>query len=389
MNLNQLNKIKTPDSWINDTLDFKSGKKPSVHKRITPIIAACLVTLTLTTGVCAMVLPSFSQWIYAQFGKDVEITKLVGYQMTENGFFIKDGVINYFDGQELVSLQSKSINGQKVYNNKTFDFNFDYVIKNGKIYTQNMSDNIISVTSFDNNTAIIWLDMGTLWNSYFIDLNSGKLKPIVDEDGYSVNQGKLKLATDVQVSENQKYLLYRSNRFTSKTDGNKGEWFVQEVATGKEILIKKASTELFSNEIGFIDETNIAICYNDELCPMIYDCKTNEYTIFDIVKGSEFGNSLIYYVGYKDGIYTFKDIHTERTYKLNSKSDNNAVVVTRELICLLSPEGNIDLYLIDQNKTISFKSNTLCDVKEINDIKILQDSTYALATTDEIYIVTK
>ncbi len=388
MDLKQLNDIKTPTNWIDETLDLKAPKKNLAKTRPAVIIMiSCLIIAMLTIGVSAMTLPTFFEWLSAQFEENIKITKFIGYEVTPNGFFIKDGDVNYFDGNKLTKLSEKRISGTKIYNDERYSFSFDYVIQDGEIYTKNQSKNIVKITSFDENNAIIWLDLGTLWNSYFINLETGDLTPIVEEEDDFAKGGKLKLAIDVEVSENQKYLLYRSNRYTSKTDGNKGEWFLREVATGAETRLEKVPAELFSDEIGFIGESSLAIAYNENLCPMVFNCETNEYKVFDRVEGSEFGNSFIYQIGYEEGAYIFKDIYTDKTYELQSDRCDNIVVATREMICLMSPQGEANLYLINQDKAISFQNDMLSGIIEINDARMIRGDVYLSVAPNETYVI--
>lgn len=65
-------------------------------------------------------------------------------------------------------------------------------------------------------------------------------------------EGYVKLATDVHVSPDGTYLLYRSNRdclTTEKGEYNidtKGDWYVQNVLTGKEEFLENAPSYLHS-----------------------------------------------------------------------------------------------------------------------------------------------
>lgn len=387
MDFKNLDKIRTPYDWKNDILKTDINKRrPMIRSKLAVIISLYTV-LTAFTITAVAAAPDFYEWLTEQLGNDVQIIEFNGYEITESGFFQKENSIYYLDDDKLVEIPEKTLLGSKNYNGKIYDFTFKYFLENDKIHISSKSENIIEVTAFNNDYAIIWLDLGKLWNSYFINLKTGVLKPIVDENRFSVSDGKLKLATDVKVSDNRNYLLYRSNRDASKTDMSKGEWFVQNIKTGVEFKLEEASEKLFSNEIGFIDDTHIFISFGETFRSMIFDCETNSYTDLGNIEGSEFGNSLIYYTNYENGNYIFYDLYADKIYKIKQSDTNRSVIVTREFICLLSSNGSADIYLIPQNKTISFKSDRLSGGMSVNDVKAIDEDTYLFITTETIYAI--
>lgn len=91
---------------------------------------------------------------------------------------------------------------------------------------------------------------------------------------------------------------------------------------------------------------------------------------------------------FNNGNYYFEDLYKGKTYKIPSEDLNNTVIVTREFIYLLSSDGNADIFFIEENETIHFKTEFLTDYTEINDIKLISENTYAFITDDNVYIAT-
>ena len=216
---------------------------------------------------------------------------------------------------------------------------------------------------------------------------TGETESVADIDGYESAKDLLKLAIEVKASQNQKYLLYRSNRDTLNKEGSKGEWYVQNVKTKAETKLKRAPEYLSVDEIDFIDGSRIVIAYDENSNPLIYDCDKNEYTDLGQMPGSDFGTTLIYSTEYTDGSYIFKDLLVDKIYSIKEENKDNAVIVTRKFISLLSPEGNANVYLIDDDKHIEFDCEALADLSGLSDVKVIDEKTYVFVSYDKAYIV--
>ena len=332
-------------------------------------------------------LPGIYEWLSAQFGQGVSVTELSGYEITDDGFFVKDGGASIIDQGALTALDTKSVKGQVSYGKTVYDYSFDYALHGDKIHVLNNSENVIKVTSFDSELAIVWLDMGNLWNSYYVNLITGETESVADIDGYESAKDLLKLAIEVKASQNQKYLLYRSNRDTLNKEGSKGEWYIQNVKTKAETKLKRAPEYLSVDEIDFIDGSRIVIAYDENSNPLIYDCDKNEYTDLGQMPGSDFGTTLIYSTEYTDESYIFKDLLVDKIYSIKEENKDNAVIVTRKFISLLSPEGNANVYLIDEDKHIEFDCEALADLSGLSDVKVIDEKTYVFVSYDKAYIV--
>lgn len=362
IDFSQLNTIQTPKSWIADIANNKAKKRKTLTRsKFTVMLSSFIIASLFTVSAAATVIPSFYSWLTAQFGKNASITEVTGYKVTENGFFTKNGEAFALEGTELKKINTKTVKGLKGDN----EYFIEYAIHGNKIHVQNHSGNVIDVTAYNDEFAIIQFENG----SYFAELSTGALTEVLNEGVF-----------DLQVSEGGKYLLYHK-----RTE----EWFVKNIETKEEVWLQKAPEYLFSNEIGFIDGKRIVIGYNEQERPMIYDCETKEYTDLGTMPGSDFGTTLIYSTGYKNGCYTFKDLLTKQEYKIPSDDTNNVIIVTRKVICLLSPAGNAIIYLVDQDKTVTFKQETLKKPAEITDVKVIDKNKYLFITTDLAYIVSK
>lgn len=387
MDFKKINEIHTPENWVSDALNCTEKEtKRCFRPRIASIITACAVMVVISISAVAA-LPGIYEWLSAQFGQGVSVTELSGYEITDDGFFVKDGGASIIDQGALTALDTKSVKGQVSYGKTVYDYSFDYALHGDKIHVLNNSENVIKVTSFDSELAIVWLDMGNLWNSYYVNLITGETESVADIDGYESAKDLLKLAIDVKASQNQKYLLYRSNRDTLNKEGSKGEWYVQNVKTKSETKLKRAPEYLSVDEIDFIDGSRIVIAYDENSNPLIYDCDKNEYTDLGQMPGSDFGTTLIYSTEYTDGSYIFKDLLVDKTYSIKEENKDNAVIVTREFISLLSPEGNANVYLIDDDKHIEFDCEALADLSGLSDVKVIDERTYVFVSYDKAYIV--
>lgn len=362
IDLSQLNTIQTPKSWITDIANNKAKKRKTLTRsKFTVMLSGFIIASLFTVSAAAAVIPNFYSWLTAQFGKSASITELSGYKVTEDGFFIKNGETYVLKGTELKKINTKTVKGLKGES----EYFIEYTIHGNKIHVQSHSGNVIDVTAYNEKLAIVQFENG----SYFAELSTGALTEVLNEG-----------VSDLQVSEGGKYLLYHK-----RTE----EWFVKNIETKEEVWLQKAPEYLFSNEIGFIDDKRIVIGYNEQERPMIYDCETKEYTDLGTMPGSDFGTTLIYSTGYENGCYTFKDLLKKQEYEIPSQDTNNVVIVTREAICLLSPARNAVIYLIDEDKTVTFKSEALENPTEITDVKVIDKNKYLFITTDLAYIVSK
>lgn len=448
MDWKKVDEIYTPEGWIEDVLQkteqLKQRKKAEVQKssdqsyrkrryrwRLSTA-AGIVLCMFLSVSAIAAVSQDFRAWVFQQlFGTDetgtsvregqAKITKVSlpeGYDMLEDGFLIahydteKETVYRAEKGK-MIECEKKHMESSIQMNGKTYNFSFDYAQDGWRIHGYHYEGAAVNIRGYKNqeNKAIIWLMTDHLWESYYLDLDTGVLSPVVDESELpklmeSVRavskEAVIKYAMEVEVSPEGTYLLYQSNRDCLPIDfsdeyestADEDEWFLKNNITGEEIKLEHVSGVLHTNEIGFLDDTHISVAMsNDEETitaaksgiyhieeggPGVYDCETGEWTWMkpDSELGTTYYNSLIYAIeGEKDAYY---DMWTKERYSLSTDDEWEQLYscVDRNMICLVGEDNTCKVYLIPQKKLLDFGAKTFSDVDSISNVCCLRENVY-------------
>ena len=457
MDIKKLNEIHAPEEWIEEVystvqdmekrnISGKISGKNRYNTRRVAVAAGFVICCIATFSVAAVASSDFRMWLRGQFALEDTATGQAGEDAAginenhetqagkneepkitrislpgdtdcidevENGFLMMNGetedekIYAVSDG-ELKLCDLKHIQGNIEFHGKSYGYSFDYALQGRRIRAQNFEGAAMFVSGQmpEDNTAIVWFEMENLWNSYYLNLDTGEVVSVVDDgqiealtakkypwtevsmDGdEEVNiprEGFVKYAVDVQMSPEGTYLLYASNRDNLPTDDSQEydpdqkEWFVKNRKTGEEKKLEGVSGYLHQNEIGFIDDTHIAIAYMlDDGAPAVYDCETNHLEVYAPVDGSNYGNSLIYEMGADEQGIVFYDLWTNENYKIALNEEEwdeyEYFVVDRNLIFF---GGSSKAFLVKEKKLLDWSSEGFSDVDYITEMVNLEDDRY-------------
>lgn len=444
-----IDEIHTPEAWIKDVLQktkqIEQGKAAGVEKKVGqnhrekgyqwPLGAVAGVALCIVVSVsaAAAVSQDFRGWVIEQlFGTDetgedaenaqVSITKVTlpeGYNLLEDGFLIanydseEEEIVYRAEQGELIKCEKKHMESSIDVDGETYHFSFDYAQDEWRIHGYNYEGSVVNVRGYKNteNKAIIWLMMGRLWESYYLDLSTGALTPVVNESKLpelmasvtaASDEAIIAYAVEIEVSPEGTYLLYQSNRDWLPTDSSEEyestadeyEWFLRNNITGEEIKLEEAPGMLHTNEIGFLDDTHISIAssdkeevteiepgvyYIDEGDPGVYNCETGEWTWMEPGPelDSTYNNSLIYAVSEGEG-EVYYDMWTKETYDLSTDDEWDYMYsyVGRDIICLTAEDNTCRVYLVSQRKLLDLGAKTFSDVDSISTVYYLRENVY-------------
>lgn len=453
MDWKQIDEIHTPETWIENVLEqtehleklseqektAEAQKNPGKNhrrkdcQRVLGTAAGIVLCIVVSLSAAAAVSQDFREWVLQQLfnagetGADVgeeqvKVTRVSlpeGYDMLEDGFLIacygteKETVYRAENGK-LIKCEKKHMESSIEVDGKTYDFSFDYAQDEWRIHGYHYDGAVVKVSGYKNqeNKAIIWLKTGRLSESYYLELDTGVLSPVVDESELpelmeavmaASDEATIIYAMEVEVSPEGTYLLYQSNRDWLPTDpsdeyeptADEDEWFLRNNITGEEIKLEKVPGVLHTNEIGFLDDTHISIAssndeevitelepgvyYIEEGGPGVYDCETGQWTWME--PGPELGttyyDSLIYDVEGK-GEVAYYDMWTKEKYVLSTDNEweHTYSYVGRDTICLVAEDNTCRVYLVPQKKLLDFGAKTFSDVDFISKVFCLKENMY-------------
>lgn len=355
--LNDLNKITTPDEWINSTNEFvkvHSGNTNTKTKRIflprLAIITIMIVCIAGTIGVAATNWESFGNWFQQKLGMqntgthnkeksgtpDCSVTKLSmpkGTDILENGF-----VISYSDTKKEKVYTLKDSKFQELNNRQHFKKSIKH---NGRIYP---------------------IEFDYYQNDYYIYITNSTWK------GFK----------SFQISPDRRYILFNAYRKFGNYDSEL-DWFVQDLQSGKEFSIPNIDGYLHTNEIFFTKTSKVFIRRgsDDKPYPGILDCKTGKLTWYKLKSDD-----------YADGNYSgeiFMKINNNKVKMFNGSINAyydiplgnrkvNNIFSDGYLVCLFSNDYTLNsLYLLNSKQWIDIPSQPFSDMKYLENCYTLRE----------------
>ncbi|MFR0910411.1 hypothetical protein [Eubacterium sp.] len=355
--LNELNKITTPDEWINSTNEFvkvHSGNTNTKTKRIflprLAIITIMIVCIAGTIGVAATNWESFGDWFQQKLGMqntgthnkeksgtpDCSVTKLSlpkGTDILENGF-----VIAYSDTKK-----------EKVY-----------TLKNSKF--QELNNRQHFKKSIKHNGRIYPVEFDSYQNDYYIYITNSTWK------GFK----------SVQISPNHRYILFNAYREFGNYD-SKLEWFVQDLQSGKEFSIPNIDGYLHTNEIFFTKTSKVFIRRGSDAKPYpgILDCENGKLTWYELKSDDytdgNYAGEIFMKLNHNKVTMFNGSINKYYDFPLGNRKVNN-IFSDGYLVCLFSNDYTLNsLYLLNSKQWIDLPSQPFSDMEYLENCYTLKE----------------
>lgn len=351
--LNELNKITTPDEWINSTNEFvkvHSGNTKRIFMPRLAIITVIIICFAGTIGVAATNWESFGNWFHQKLimqntgthnkeksgTPNCSVTKLSlpnGTDILENGF-----VIAYSDTKK-----------EKVY-----------TLKNSKF--QELNNRQHFKKSIKHNGRIYPVEFDYYQNNYYTYITNSTWK------GFK----------SVQISPDHKYILFNAYREFGNYDSEL-EWFVQDLQNGKEFSIPNIDGYLHTNEIFFTKNSKVFIRRGSDAKPYpgILDCENGKLTWYklksdDYADGNYSGD--IFMKIDHDKVKMFNgSINAYYDIALGNRKVNN-IFSDGYLVCLFSNDYTLNsLYLLDSKQWIDIPSQPFSDMEYLENCYTLKE----------------
>lgn len=351
--LNELNKITTPDEWINSTNEFvkvHSGNTKRIFMPRLAIITVIIICFAGTIGVAATNWESFGNWFQQKLGMqntgthnkeksgtpNCLVTKLSlpeGTDILENGF-----VITYSDTKK-----------EKVY-----------TLKNSKFQEFNNRQHFKK--SIKHNGRIYPIEFDYYQNDYYIYITNSTWK------GFK----------SVQISPNHRYILFNAYREFENYD-SKLEWFVQDLQSGKEFSIPNIDGYLHTNEIFFTKTSKVFIRRGSDAKPYpgILDCENGKLTRYELKSDDytdgNYAGEIFMKLNHNKVTMFNGSINKYYDFPLGNRKVNN-IFSDGYLVCLFSNDYTLNsLYLLNSKQWIDLPSQPFSDMEYLENCYTLKE----------------
>lgn len=351
--LNELNKITTPDEWINSTNEFvkvHSGNTKRIFMPRLAIITVIIICFAGTIGVAATNWESFGNWFQQKLGMqntgthnkeksgtpNCLVTKLSlpeGTDILENGF-----VITYSDTKK-----------EKVY-----------TLKNSKFQEFNNRQHFKK--SIKHNGRIYPIEFDYYQNDYYIYITNSTWK------GFK----------SVQISPNHRYILFNAYREFENYD-SKLEWFVQDLQSGKEFSIPNIDGYLHTNEIFFTKTSKVFIRRGSDAkpYPSILDCENVKLTWYELKSDDytdgNYAGEIFMKLNHNKVTMFNGSINKYYDFPLGNRKVNN-IFSDGYLVCLFSNDYTLNsLYLLNSKQWIDLPSQPFSDMEYLENCYTLKE----------------
>lgn len=365
----EFDNIKTPESWIEETL--KQTKKTkhlyvNHHLILTMLTIFCLVFGSI--GVIYATNPTFREWLSSLFSKEnvqqntiLEDNEKYGLEDIFLYIYKDEEMITKvytYKENDFVKKEIQHFNGQ--FNHQ--DYTFDYVIEKDRILSFHHTGVILKTYAPIFHTKVyVWLTNSNKNNLGILDLKTQQITQITNDD-ISVNS---------IVSPQGEYILINKND---------QYWSVYDRVNQKESRVNDIYPYAHSNEVNFIDESHV-VTYGEEGNTIIIDLKTGKVKKYDV---QTLDTTVIYLDVNKNGKSYLRNILNDNSYELKDNFIESYGLRTYGGRFLFFQDNKMfSIYDINNNKITEINSLDF----NIEEISQLDEHHILFGQEEQIYVV--